>query len=67
MAITKKRRLQVIQWLSETPILALCTDCKKRFRIPSLYLSKTAEAQLNLQRQFDQHFCEYARSDHWER
>lgn len=63
MVISENKRLQVIRWLSETPIVALCTDCKKQFKTPSLYLNKTAEAELNLRRQFEQHFCEHARDD----
>jgi len=53
-----QRRLRVIQWLSTTPALAVCTLCNREFKVPLGALRNTADAQANLQEQFDRHECE---------
>jgi hypothetical protein len=52
-----KRALRVTKWLSTTPAVGVCTACSKEFKVPMTDLSKTKEAQVNLQQQFDQHNC----------
>ena len=53
-----KRNLRVIKWLSMTPAVGVCTVCNREFKVPMTALSKTRDAQFNLQQQFDQHKCE---------
>jgi hypothetical protein len=53
----KKPRLRVVEWVAGLPVIALCTGCNKEFMIPKRAASRTADAQENLQRQYDQHKC----------
>ena len=53
-----KRSLRVVKWLSSTPAVGVCTACSKQFTVPMTALSKTKDAWVNLQQQFDQHKCE---------
>jgi hypothetical protein len=53
-----KRNLRVTKWLSMTPAVGVCTSCSREFKVPMTALSKTKEAQVNLQQQFEQHKCE---------
>ena len=55
-----KRSLRVIKWLGTTPVVAVCAFCGEQFKAPMSSLSKTADAQANLQRQFDAHECKPA-------
>jgi hypothetical protein len=52
-----KRNLRVVKWLSTTPAIGECTDCGQAFKVPMTSLSKTLDAQANLQEQFDRHKC----------
>jgi len=52
-----KRNLRVTKWLSSTPAVGVCTACNKDFKVPMSALTKTKDAQVNLQKQFDQHEC----------
>jgi hypothetical protein len=52
-----KRRLKVVQWLSATPVVGTCDYCNKIFKVPMSALTKTVDAQANLQEQFDRHEC----------
>jgi len=54
-----KRNLQVTKWLSTTPAFGVCTACKKEFKVPMTALTKTKDAQENMQQQFDRHRCEH--------
>jgi hypothetical protein len=54
-----KRVLRVTQWLSSTPAIALCSSCSKQFKVPMSALTKTKDAQENLQQQFDRHECKH--------
>jgi hypothetical protein len=58
MAGMPKRNLRVTKWLSSTPAVRVCTTCSKEFKVPLTALTKTKDAQVNLQRQFDQHECD---------
>ena len=53
-----QRRLRVAKWLSTTPALGVCTLCSREFKVPMSALRRTADAQANLQEQFDRHKCE---------
>jgi hypothetical protein len=53
-----QRRLRVVQWLSTTPALGVCTLCSREFRVPMSALRRTWDAQASLQEQFDRHKCE---------
>jgi transcription elongation factor Elf1 len=54
----KRRNLRVVQWLSSTPVFAVCTFCGREFKVPMSALSRTVDAQANLQQQFDRHTCQ---------
>jgi hypothetical protein len=54
----KKGNLRVVKWLSSTPVVAVRTLCNREFKIPMSALSRTADAQANLQQQFDRHACQ---------
>jgi len=54
----KKRNLRVVKWLSMTPVVAVCTFCNREFKAPMSALSRTTDAQANLQGQFDRHMCQ---------
>jgi hypothetical protein len=53
-----QRRLRVVKWLSTTPALGVCTLCSREFKVPMSALRRTADAQANLQEQFDRHKCQ---------
>jgi hypothetical protein len=53
-----KRSLRVVKWLSSTPAIGVCTYCGKQIKVPMTALTKTKDAQENMQRQFDAHKCE---------
>jgi hypothetical protein len=52
-----KRNLRVTKWLSSTPAIGVCTACSKEFKVPMTALTKTSDARVNLQQQFDRHEC----------
>ena len=52
-----KGSLRVTKWLSSTPVIGVCNSCGKEFKVPMTALTKTKDAQINLQQQFDQHKC----------
>ena len=52
-----KRRLKVVHWLSATPSIGACDCCNKIFKVPLSALTKTVDAQANLQEQFERHEC----------
>ena len=53
-----KRRLRVAKWIGVTPAVANCLACGREFKVPMTQMSRTADAQQNLQTQFDRHICE---------
>ena len=53
-----QRRLRVVQWLSTTPAVGVCTLCSREFKVPMNALKRTADAQASLQEQFDRHKCQ---------
>jgi len=53
-----KRNLRVLKWLAATPAIGVCTSCAREFKVPMSALTRTADAQANLQEQFDRHKCE---------
>ena len=57
---SNERRLKVIKWLSSTPVVAVCAHCDREFKAPMSALSRTVDAQANLQQQFDRHKCQIA-------
>jgi hypothetical protein len=52
-----KRRLRVVKWLSTTPAVGVCMLCSQEFKVPMSAFRRTADAQTNLQEQFDRHKC----------
>src|SRR5260370_42093862 len=54
----KKRNLRVVKWLSSTPVVAVRTLCSREFQVPMSALSRTVDAQANLQQQFDRRTCQ---------
>jgi hypothetical protein len=57
-AVMSQRRLRVVKWLSSTPTIGVCTFCGREFKAPMSALTRTADAQANLQGQFEGHKCE---------
>jgi hypothetical protein len=55
--VIAKRNLRVTKWLSTTPAVGVCIACSKKFKVPMTALTKTRDAQVNLQHQFDRHEC----------
>ena len=53
-----QRRIRVVKWLDTTPALGVCTFCSREFEVPMNALKRTADAQANLQEQFDRHKCQ---------
>lgn len=53
-----KRSIRVVKWLSSTPAIGVCTFCRREFKVPMSALTRTADAQVSLQEQFDRHKCE---------
>jgi hypothetical protein len=53
-----ERNLRILKWLSTTPAIGVCTNCTRQFKVPMSALRRTADAQANLQEQFDRHKCE---------
>jgi hypothetical protein len=54
-----KRALRVTQWLSTTPAIAMCSSCGEQLKVPMSALTKTRDAQVNFQQQFDLHACKH--------
>src|SRR5450755_402612 len=52
--------LRVIKWLSSTPVVVVYTYCDREFKAPTSALSRTVDAQANLQQQFERHKCQAA-------
>lgn len=52
-----KRNLRVVKWLSTTPAIGICEFCNRQFKVPLSALTKTSDAQTNMQQQFDAHKC----------
>lgn len=52
-----KRVLKVVRWLNTTPAIGICEQCNKLFKVPLTALTKTFDAQTNLQEQFARHKC----------
>ncbi len=53
-----QRRLRVVKWLNTTPAIGVCTFCSREFKVPLSAIRKTADAQTDLQEQFDRHKCD---------
>lgn len=54
----QKRNLRVTKWLGATPAVAVCTLCKREFKVPLSSLSRLDQAQESLRVQFAEHKCE---------
>jgi len=54
----QKRNLRVTKWLGTTPAVAVCTLCKREFKVPLSCLSRLDQAQESLRVQFAEHKCE---------
>jgi hypothetical protein len=59
-SVMEKRSLRVTKWLSSTPVIGVCSPCNKELRVPMTALTKTKDARINLQQQFDQPKCDVA-------
>ena len=53
----EKRNLRVVKWLGTTPAVAVCTFCKREFKVPLSSLARVTEAQESLRVQFAEHKC----------
>jgi hypothetical protein len=59
-SVRSKRNLRVTKWFSTTPAVGVCAACTKQFKVQMTALTKTTDAQVNLQQQFDRHECSAA-------
>lgn len=53
----QKRNLRVTKWLGTTPAVAVCTLCRREFKVPLSSLSRLNDAQESLRIQFAEHTC----------
>jgi hypothetical protein len=53
-----QRRLRVVKWLNTAPAIGVCTLWSREFKVPLSALRRTADAQTDLQEQFDRHNCD---------
>jgi hypothetical protein len=53
-----QRRLRVVKWLNTTPAIGVCTLCSLEFKVPLIAIRRTADAQTDMQEQFDRHKCD---------
>jgi hypothetical protein len=54
----EKGNLRVVKWFSSTTVVAVCTFCSREFKVPMSALSRTVDAQANVQQQFDRQRCQ---------
>jgi hypothetical protein len=54
-----KRSLRLIECLGSPPVIGVCAYCVRQFRVPTAALSRTKDAQENMQQQFDRHNCRH--------
>ena len=52
-----KHTLRVMKWLGTTPAIAICTACKREFKVPLEVLKRVGGAAENLKLQFTRHQC----------
>ena len=52
-----KRNLRVLKWLGAVPAVGVCTLCDREFNVPVTALSRVADAQESLRKQFTEHQC----------
>jgi hypothetical protein len=57
--VRKKRQsvLRVTNMALQHASFAVCSSCSKQFKVPMSALTRTKDAQTNLQQQFDLHEC----------
>ena len=51
------RTIRVTKWLGSTPAVAVCSYCRREFKVPLALLKQTANAQESLRKQFAEHLC----------
>jgi hypothetical protein len=49
--------LRVVKWMGTTPAIAVCTLCTREFKVSLCALTRTKDAQENLEQQFERHKC----------
>jgi len=58
-----ERTLAVTKRVSGIPISAVCTRCRREFKLPMTMMGKTSGAMANLREMFDSHKCEREQAD----
>jgi hypothetical protein len=53
----RKRSLRVIKWLGTVPAFGVCSVCNRQFTVPMTAITRVADAQEALRRQFAEHKC----------
>lgn len=51
------RNLRVLKWLGTVPVVGICTDCERQFKVPMDAMKRVADAQESLRKQFVEHIC----------
>jgi hypothetical protein len=52
-----RRNIRVMKWLGTVPVIGVCTNCNREFKVSLIALSRVADAQESLRRQFSEHKC----------
>ena len=52
-----KVNLRVTKWLGTVPVVGVCTNCERTFKVPLGSLNRTSAAQESLRKQFVEHRC----------
>ena len=56
------RNLKMIKWVGAIPAVGVCTFCDRLFTVPLESLKRVADAQWNLNLQFEEHKCKLRKS-----
>jgi len=51
------RTLRVTKWLGPVPAVAVCSQCRREFKVPLVLLKQITYAQESLRKQFAEHVC----------
>jgi hypothetical protein len=53
-----KRNIRVMKWLGTVPVVGVCSNCNREFKVSLTALARPADAQESLRRQFSEHKCQ---------
>jgi hypothetical protein len=50
--------LRVVEWIGRLPVVGVCADCGREFKVPRQSMSGVSDAQKSLKSQFAKHKCD---------